>query len=107
MTKAEIIEQLTAQGIAHDPKATKAELQNLLPSAAAPDGFQTLEGGKVIGPGTNPGEVKFEGDTAGPFYVHAQNGQPNEALLNHAKPENGWYVRFGGTKAQCETFCTR
>ncbi len=37
MTKKEIIATLEAAGIAHDPKALKADLEKLLPAAAVPE----------------------------------------------------------------------
>jgi hypothetical protein len=70
-------------------------------------GFEPDENGKIVGPGTNPSEVKFEGDAAGPCFVHAKNGQPFESLQTNTTPAEGWYVRFGGTKEACETFICR
>jgi hypothetical protein len=69
----------------------------------------TLEDGfkKVLGPGDNTEEIKFEGDQKGPFYVHSKNGQPIESIFDHAEPEKGWFVRFGGTEEECYTFLTR
>lgn len=69
--------------------------------------FVTEESGKVIGPGTNPSQVKFEGNQDGPFYVHAKNGNPVEEVNDHASPVEGWYVRFGGTQAECYAFAGR
>ena len=62
---------------------------------------------KIIGPGDNTEEIKFEGDQKGPFYVHAKNGQPNECVKDNAEPEKGWFVRFGGTEEECHAFCSR
>lgn len=62
---------------------------------------------KVLGPGDNVEEIKFEGDEKGPFYVHSLNGQPVETVKDNAEPEKGWFVRFGGTESECHTFCGR
>jgi len=66
---------------------------------------QTIE--KIIGPGHNPEEIKFEGTPEGPYYVHCRAGMPNETIKKDAEPAENWFVRFGGTKSECETFCTR
>jgi hypothetical protein len=65
------------------------------------------ETGKIVGPGTNPSEVKFEGNTTGPVYVHCKNGQPVEQIHDHADAADGWFVRFGGTAEECAAFATR
>jgi len=74
---------------------------------AAPKFRTEKETGKVIGPGTNPDEVKFEGDTSGPVYVHKQHGQTGEDIHNTAETAPGWFVVFGGTQEECEAYAAR
>jgi hypothetical protein len=65
------------------------------------------ETGKIVGPGTNPDEIKFEGSPDGPCFVHAKNGQPIETIKDNATPQEGWFVRFGGTAEECGVFASR
>lgn len=62
---------------------------------------------KILGPGTNPEEIKFEGDQEGPFYVHCRAGGVVEVVKDHAKPSAGYFVRYGGTEEDCHAYCSR
>jgi len=69
--------------------------------------FQPDKDGKIVGPGTNSTEEKFEGDIEGPSYVHRVNGQPIEWIEDHCNPLKGNFVTYGGTHEDCAIFCGR
>lgn len=84
------------------------------PAAKIPTGFvtktidwlgQSIE--KIIGPGHNPEEIKFEGNTEGPYYVHSRAGMPIETIAKSVEPAENCFVRFGGSQKECQAFVTR
>ncbi len=83
-TKADIIEQLTNAGIEHDPSATKADLEALLPDGGGNGGSESRDGIKISDP-----KILRPADL--PLVLEPEDGEwKNEAQARYAKTLNAY-----------------